>query len=185
MAVTNEDGTKVYQTQDRRIAVKEQLISSMFNAIDGMQRIIETSTDPFSDPRLDYMTSYLMTFTLDKKKSKEMRKDRSDRIREEASIEPDATKRNHIIGEINLDSVAECLEIFDNYMGFKKKQVILEVKDGESVKYANELNDTYIDMMMACRGDLIDTSGIRGEDEPDSTKEGEETEKEENGEGED
>lgn len=163
MAIENENGDRIYQTSDRRVAVKEQVINTIVNQIAGYGRILETSTDPYNDPRVDFMTQFIMTFALDKKQTKEMLDKRDSLIEELINSAEDTKIINKKIGRVNLECIAECMEIFDNFMGFKKRQVILEVKDGESVKYANELNNTYIDYMMANRGDEIDRTCVKEE----------------------
>jgi len=163
MPIETETGERIYQTGDRRVAVKEQVTNAIIDEIRRFGRIIETSTDPYNDARIDFQTQYLMTLAFDKKQTIDMLDDRDTKIKAVLDGESDTRITNKKIGRINLECIAGCSEIFDNYLGLKKKQVLLEVKDGESVKYANELNNTYIDYMMANRRDEIDTTGIKEE----------------------
>ena len=144
-----EDGKTTYTTQDRRYVAKEQLLNEMFETVGGIRRIIESSSDPYSDQRLDALLMYFMTFSLDYKTYIELMDERDklfDEL-EELKLAPDIHNRKMF--RINNRMTAKCMESFDNFIGFKKKQVIMTVKDGETAKYANELNGTYSAKMFA------------------------------------
>jgi hypothetical protein len=158
---SDADGNKIYQTNERKTIVKEQAIDRLFKGIDGIYEIIKNSQDPYSDPRIDFMTQFLMLFVFDKKKTLQMMDERDAMIEERTAGISDFTRQNRIIGRINLTYLAECFDLFDHFIGFRKKQVILELKDGESVKYANELNNSVLDYMFANRADEIDWKGVK------------------------
>lgn len=144
-----EDGKTTYTTQDRRYVAKEQLLNEMFETVGGIRRIIESSTDPYSDQRLDALLMYFMTFSLDYKTYIELMDERDALFDElvKQSLVPDIHNRKMF--RINNRMIAKCMESFDNFIGFKKKQVIMTVKDGETAKYANELDGTYTAKMFA------------------------------------
>lgn len=160
MSTTDENGNRTYTTTDRKLIIKEQMVDRLFKGIDALFEIAKTSENPYGDPRIDFTTNLMTLFVMDNSKSKELRESRKKRVMEETKGITDKKAANIIIGEIDLDILSECFELFDNFIGFKKRQVILEIKDRETVKYANELNNTYIERMMACQGDTIDTSGV-------------------------
>lgn len=144
-----EDGKTTYTTQDRRYVAKEQLLNEMFETVGGIRRIIESSTDPYADQRLDALLMYFMTFSLDYKTYIELMDER-DKLFDELegqNLAPDTHNRKMF--RINNRMTAKCMESFDNFIGFKKKQVIMTVKDDETAKYANELNGTYSEKMFA------------------------------------
>jgi len=144
-----EDGKTTYTTQDRKYVAKEQLLGEMFETVGGIRRIIESSKDPYADPRLDAVLMYFMTFSLDFKTYEELMDERDKMIDdlEELHLAPDL--HNKKVFRVNNRMIARCMESFDNFIGFKKKQVIMTVKDGETAKYANELDDTYSATMFA------------------------------------
>lgn len=145
----HEDGKTSYTTQDRKYVAKEQLLNEMFETVGGIRRIIESSTDPYSDQRLDALLMYFMTFSLDYKTYTELMDERDklfDEL-EEQNLAPDIHNRKMF--RINNRMTAKCMESFDNFIGFKKKQVIMTVKDDETAKYANELDGTYSAKMFA------------------------------------
>lgn len=149
MPTTDKDGTKTYTTQDRRYVAKEQMLSEMFETVGGMRRIIESSSDPYADPRTDALLMYFMTFSLDIDTYTELMDER-DLLFDELdakNLAPD--EHNKKMFRINNRMTARCMESFDNFIGFKKKQVIMTVKDGETAKYANELDGTYSAKMFA------------------------------------
>lgn len=171
MAIIDDNGNRTYTTTDRKLIVKEQFVDRFFKGIDTMFEIAKTSDNPYNDPRMDFTVNLMTLFVLDGKKSKELREERKQRVKNETSGIIDEYEKNIIKGEINLDTLGYSFEGCDDFMGFQKKQVILEIKDGESVKYANELNNTYIEKMMACQGDLIGMCEIVDGDKSDSTEE--------------
>ena len=152
MSVYNEKTkTTTYMTQDRRYMTKEQFTNEMFETIGGLRRIIESSVngDPYSDERLDALTIYLMTFTLDYDEFESLLKQWDDEIEELTEAITNTKKLNMKLFRLKIRMIARCMEIFDNYIGFKQKQVIMTVKDGETAKYANELDGTYSAKMFA------------------------------------
>ena len=144
-----EDGKTTYTTQDRKYVAKEQLLNEMFETVGGIRRIIESSTDPYADPRMDALLMYFMTFSLDFKTYEELMDERDKMFEDldELHLAPDIHNRRMF--RINNRMTARCMESFDNFIGFKKKQVIMTVKDGETAKYANELDGTYSAQMFA------------------------------------
>lgn len=144
-----EDGKTTYTTQDRKYVAKEQLLNEMFETVGGIRRIIESSKDPYADPRMDALLMYFMTFSLDFKTYEELMDERDKMFEDldELHLAPDIHNRRMF--RINNRMTARCMESFDNFIGFKKKQVIMTVKDGETAKYANELDGTYSAKMFA------------------------------------
>ena len=102
------------------------------------------------------MVRLQMVFNMDEKTFDDMDNARLEAI-EKAKQESDSTIRNYMVGTINLKSIAKCMESYDSMVGFKKRQVILEVPAGKTVKYVNELNDTLVAEMMAKRSVVDDT----------------------------
>lgn len=144
-----EDGKTTYTTQDRKYVAKEQLLNEMFETVGGIRRIIESSTDPYADPRLDALLMYFMTFSLDFKTYEELMDKRDELLDELDALNLPLEQHNKLMFRVNNRMIARCMESFDNFIGFKKKQVIMTVKDGDTVKYANELDGTYSAKMFA------------------------------------
>jgi len=160
-----EDGKTTYTTQDRKYVAKEQMLSEMFETTGGIRRIIESSSDPYADPRLDALLMYFMTYALDFKTFTKLMGERDAMLDDLDALNLPSIQHNKRMYRVNMRMIAHCMESFDNFIGFKKKQVIMTVFDGETAKYANELNGTYLEKMFA-RGEPCCTNpGPIGDDE--------------------
>lgn len=144
-----ENGKTTYTTQDRKYVAKEQMLGEMFETTGGIRRIIESSSDPYADPRLDALLMYFMTYALDFKTYTRLMNDRDAMLDELDALNLSSVVHNKRMFRVNMRMIAHCMESFDNFIGFKKKQVIMTVKDGETAKYANELDGTYSAKMFA------------------------------------
>lgn len=151
MARIEKDGTKVYQTEDRQYKVKDQLLNTMFDTINGFKDIIVTSShdDPYGDPRIDALTLLLTTFTLSEDECLSLIALRDEMIKE---VDKNLNNKsiNRQIFQINIKILAKCMANFDNYFGIKKRQEIMRI-ESPAIKAAKEEfgGDDYLGMMFA------------------------------------
>jgi len=151
MARIEKDGTKIYQTEDRQYKVKDQLLNTMFDTINGYKDIIVSSShsDPYGDPRIDALTLLLTTFTLSEEECLSLIEWRDSAIEKEATAEA-TSDRNKQIFNINIKTLAKCMANFDNYFGIKKRQEIMRIASPEIEKQKEELGgDEYLGMMFS------------------------------------
>jgi len=136
--IDKESGTKTYTTEDRQFVVKDQHLQRMYNVVDGMTNVLQTATgaDKYADQRLEMLTMLLTTFVLDEKECTKLLDSRDDKIDEIKKNTREPTKQNQLIFRENIKMIAKCFEEFDNFLGLKKKQVIMQVTSEDLKKKA-------------------------------------------------
>ena len=107
--IDKKTGEKVYMTEDRQFVVKEQLLNVLFDTIRGFRDIIISAPaeDPYSDPRIDMLTIFMTTFTVDDDDTKELMELRRQMLKDR--IDPNAMtpkQQNRETFMVNMEIVA-------------------------------------------------------------------------------
>lgn len=136
--IDKENGVRTYTTEDRQFAVKDQHLQRMYGVIDAINNVLQTASgdDKYADSRIDMLTMFFTTFVLNEKRCTELLDERDNKIDNIIDNTKETKKQNRLIFRENIKMMAKCMEEFDDFLGIKKKQVVMEVTNEDLKKKA-------------------------------------------------
>lgn len=115
----------------KRFEAAPVYMATIFNQINRMGDINVQNDKGYSNANIDIQTKFIMTLVIDPDLREKVKEYREKRIADEIDNTKSAAENNKKMFDINMDTIGECLTIFDSFMGIVTKKGTIKSRPDE------------------------------------------------------